>query len=919
MIDARQWIIGRSPDCDIVMSQAEVSGRHCRLSRNKEVWTIEDLGSSNGTSVNGRRLAPNTPTPINQGESITLGTSTPMPWPERPSSPSPPRVAVTVAGNFPPVVARTAMPAAAPDVPPVSGAVRRILTVGRSLDNDIVFDQPSVSGHHARVTVQGNRAIIEDVGSSNGTFVGSPSNRVQKANLNPDDFVYLGSLRVPAVRLLTPSSNAQSDAVAIRQDGIIILGRAPDCDQVLDFPMISARHARLTRQASGFLLEDLGSTNGTFLNGQRINRVLVRPGDVITLGSYQFTVSNDGLRKKDTRGNTTLEAYSLCVDAGGRRLIADVNLTIFPGEFCGLMGPSGAGKTTLMTALNGYLRPASGLVMINGEDLYKHYDQYRSVLGYVPQDDVMHRDLTVGQALYYSARLRLPVDFSHADIQKRIAAVLKQLSLEGTENTLIGSAEVKGISGGQRRRVNLGMELLTDPQILFLDEPTSGLSSQDALTVMKVLRQLADAGKTILLTIHQPSLDVYRLMDNLVLMGKDKKSIEPGRLVYFGPAYPDAVTHFNPGGIPHLKPNQEPSPDEVLSGLEKLQTAEWVDRFRESESYNRYVIERAGTRPDASEMGDTERGQKVSSTSQWWMLVQRLITIKLRDRMNTVVLLAQAPIIAILIVAVFGVEMNKSIGDPLGLANIMDTNAHKKWVDDHKSWMEVAQVVQSSLFLMSLAALWFGASNAVREIVGERAVYHRERMVSLKIIPYVASKYSVLGILAFIQCITLFGIVYIGCGLKAPVLLAIVVMMLAAMVGTTIGLLLSAVSKTNEMAITMLPIVLLPMVILSGAILTVDRMPTIPRNISLIIPTRWGYEGMLLLESKQRPNGREPDVPVLPGMEKPKKKSEKDMAESSFSKEKYRTSPLVAAMILSGMLLLGAILIIGILRWQDLH
>ncbi|MGL4551237.1 MAG: ATP-binding cassette domain-containing protein, partial [Gemmataceae bacterium] len=740
-----------------------------------------------------------------------------------------------------------------------------------------------------------------------------------RAALKPDDFVYLGSFRVPAARLLTPSNLGASAAVAIRQDGVITLGRAPDCDQVLDFPMISSRHARLARQAGGFLLEDLQSTNGTFVNGQRVSRVSVRPGDVIALGSYQFTVTDTGLRKKDTRGNTTLESYGLCVRAGGRTLISDVNLTIFPGEFCGLMGPSGAGKTTLMTALNGYMRPASGLVMINGQDLYKHYDQYRSVLGYVPQDDVMHRDLTVGQALYYSARLRLPPDYSHADIQKRIAAVLKQLSLEGTENVLIGSAEVKGISGGQRRRVNLGMELLTDPQILFLDEPTSGLSSQDALTVMKVLRKLADDGKTILLTIHQPSLDVYRLMDHLVLMGKDRKSPDPGRLVYFGPAYPDAVQHFNPEGVPDLKPGQEPSPDAVLSGLDKGKTGDWVTRFESSELHARFVRERAGSRPEADEAEDASRGQKVSSLSQWWMLVQRLVSIKLRDRMNTAVLLAQAPIIAVLIVAVFSQEMNKPVGDPLGLAKTMDTDAHKKWVDDHRSWVEVAQTVQSSLFLMSLAALWFGASNAVREIVGERAVYHRERMVSLRILPYVASKYAVLGIIALIQCLTLLGVVYLGCGLKAPAVLALVIMMLAAMVGTTIGLLLSAVSKTNEMAITLLPIVLLPMVILSGAILSVDRMPAGPRAVSLGIPTRWGYEGLLLLESKERPKGREPTPPVLPGMEEPAKKAEKDVAEASFPKDKYRGSPLLAALVLSGMMAAGAAGIVGILRAQDVH
>src|SRR5205807_1364578 len=157
----------------------------------------------------------------------------------------------------------------------------------------------------------------------------------------------------------------------------------------------------------------------------------------------------------------------------------------------------------------------------NGEDLYEHYGQFAALIGYVPQDDIIHRDLTVGQALYYNARLRLPRDFSNADIADRISKVLNQLELQGARDVLIGSPEKKGISGGQRKRVNLAMELLTDPLILFLDEPTSGLSSEDALMVMRLLRELSNGGKTILLTIHQPSPEVFRLLDNLVVVSRD--------------------------------------------------------------------------------------------------------------------------------------------------------------------------------------------------------------------------------------------------------------------------------------------------------------------------------------------------------------------------------------------------------------
>jgi ABC-type multidrug transport system ATPase subunit/pSer/pThr/pTyr-binding forkhead associated (FHA) protein len=884
-----RWVIGRAPECDLVLPEAEVSSRHCCLTHTPQGWVLEDLGSSNGTFVNGTRLKANQRVRVGPTDDIKLGLQVPFPWGSVPGTPT-----ASVPVKRGPATVKQ---------PVTRTEGHEVIRVGRAPDNDIVFDQPSVSAHHARIQRQGDRIVIEDLGSSNGTAIGNPDNRVSKAPLRPDDVVYLGSLRVPAARLLGSAAadgrRAKAPVVLGRSE-VLILGRAPDCDQVLDFPMISAHHARLSRQGDEFVLEDLNSTNGTFVNGSRITRVRISPGDTIELGSYRFTISADGnLDRRDLRGNTTLEARGLTVKAGGRVLIADVNLTIFPGEFVGLMGPSGAGKTTLMNALNGYTPPAGGSVLINGRDLYHHYNQFRSVLGYVPQEDVMHRDLTVGQALYFTARLRLPPDYSRQDIEDRIRTVLEQLSLQGTENVLIGSAEVKGISGGQRRRVNLAMELLTDPQILFLDEPTSGLSSEDALTVMKVLRGLADNGKTILLTIHQPSLEVYRLMDNLVLMGKDKGSSEPGQLVYFGPAYPDAVHHFNPDGLPNLKPGTEPLPDEVLRGLSTRPCEEWVEHFEDSKYHRRFVSERAGAQVEEDDRESTDREGGISSLLQWWILVRRLITIKLRDRMNTAILLVQAPIVAILIVMVFGKQIVEK--------------------PDDENWIKVSAALSTSLFLMSLAALWFGASNAVREIVGEWAIYHRERMVSLRIGPYVASKFAVLGLLALFQCLTLLIIVDVGFGLKAPRVSVLLMLMMAALVGTTVGLILSAMAKTNEVAIALLPIVLLPMVILGGAIQPVHNMHSAPRLISNVIPTRWGYEGLLLIESRERPRWTPPVPPTMPGMDPPKAEPERDMAESSFQKKEYRTSPTIALVVLSGMLVTGVASVVLILRRRDVH
>ena len=392
-----------------------------------------------------------------------------------------------------------------------------------------------------------------------------------------DAMPWPGSIPVAASRL--PHEPIQV-TVAIRGNAMV-LGRDPQCDHVLDYPMVSWRHARITRDGASLFVEDLNSSNGTFVNGERIReRTAVKPGDVVGLGSYRFLLGTDGnFRQRDYRGDLTVEARGICVDAVGRRLLEEVSLTIYPSEFVGLMGPSGAGKSTLMNVLNGYSPPRSGQVLINGRSLYRHFDEFRGLIGFVPQDDIIHSELTVREALFYSARLRLPKDFTNRDIHKRIDDVLAQLGLSGIDDVLIGSPTRKGISGGQRKRVNLAMELLTDPSVLFLDEPTSGLSSEDTLIVMQVLRKLADSGKTILLTIHQPSLEAFSKLDNVVVVGKDAGSSDAGRLAFYGPAYPDSIQFFNPpvgqvfnlpaaqGQVENLPHDKSLAPDMLLRGL----------------------------------------------------------------------------------------------------------------------------------------------------------------------------------------------------------------------------------------------------------------------------------------------------------------------------------------------------------------
>jgi ABC transport system ATP-binding/permease protein len=624
--------------------------------------------------------------------------------------------------------------------------------IGRAPECDLRVDREVVSGRHCRLTRTAAGFFLEDLQSSNGTFVNGKEVR-GRVPVTPADRITLGRevpmpwpKREPASVARPAAARPPAPVVSVAFRGQdMVFGRHPACDQVLDYPMVSARHARLRRHGAALVLEDLGSSNGTFVNGRRVRKpVVVRAGDVIGLGTFTFQVSEQGqLARRDFRGDLTLEARGVTVAVPAKKLIEDVSLIVFPSEFVGLMGPSGAGKTTLMNALNGYVPPTAGEVRLNGRDLYEHYNQLAAYIGYVPQDDVLHRELTVRQALCFSARLRLPADCTRAEIEARVAAVLDQLGLKGTENVLVGSPEKKGISGGQRKRVNLAMELLTDPLVLFLDEPTSGLSSEDALAVMRVLRRLADTGKTILLTIHQPSLEAFRLMDNLALVARDANCPEPGRLVYYGPAYPQAIDFFNPGGVHDLKPGAEPVPDHVLRGLEKAPAREWHKRYLDSDYYRHYVQQRQGKRPPGTRPRGLPDRPSPPALLQWGTLLGRLLAIKARDVWNTAILLAQAPVIACLVVLVYGKQVSQE--------------------PDAGHWVEVNGALGSTLFLMALAALWFGCSNSVREIVGEKAVYRRERMVGLGIVPYVASKFAVLGGLCLVQCLVLLGITGWGC------------------------------------------------------------------------------------------------------------------------------------------------------------
>jgi ABC transport system ATP-binding/permease protein len=665
-----------------------------------------------------------------------------------------------------------------------------------------------------------------------------------------------------------------------------IIGRAEGSDILLPYPQVSTRHTGVAPTSDGMLaVTDLGSTNGTHVEGKRIppnSPVHIKPGDRIFIGPYAIYlgIENNAVRawvdseNADWSGNLVeVEALDLVLKVPDRDdkskdkvLLDHVTFKAHPGDLIALMGPSGAGKTTLLTVLNGYLRPSTGEVRVNGESLYAIYDALRGSIGYVPQDDIVHAELTVFEAIKYSAQFRLPSDFKEDEINRRVEQVIKDLGLEQVKNLEIGKPERKVLSGGQRKRVNIALELVTDPALMFLDEPTSGLAADDTVALIDLLANLAKKyGKTIIVTIHQPAREEYEKFNLALIMGSG------GVPLYYGPTGKESYDFFgryvaakgividNPRDMFDLLKKREE--DALASGqfpnkaaARSASAAKWrAEFFQEHNPTYRKMF--TGTRqPGKPSESRAPSRAKVPLFRQFWLLYKRYSTVKRRDRAGTAILLAQAPIIGVLLALVFS--------DPAKMPSMwcqqflqgLETTAMKDGarvtpacLADTDRFLKVADF-GGAIYLMAIAALWFGTSNAAREIVSEQAIYRRERMVNLSIFNYVMSKFTFLTIMCTVQCSILLGIVFYALGLGGQdpqiFLKMLGFLVSTAVCATAIGLLLSTVVTSAEAAMALTPIALIPQVVLGGRMVPMTNKVWL-KYVMAAVPSRWSFEGLL--------------------------------------------------------------------------
>jgi ABC-type multidrug transport system ATPase subunit/pSer/pThr/pTyr-binding forkhead associated (FHA) protein len=674
------------------------------------------------------------------------------------------------------------------------------------------------------------------------------------------------------------------------------IGRTAKNDIQVEHPQVSSKHALLHKLGDQLFIEDLGSANGTYVRGQRIaahERVKVSAGEKIFIGPMPLL-----LQGKAVPGETgaeevhvvvedseswagkplyEIEAWDLVLQVPDRdnpselkTLLDHVSFKAMPGDFIALMGPSGAGKTTLLLTLNGYLPPSAGQVRINGEDLYSIYDALRGSIGYVPQDDIVHPELTVWEAVRYSARFRLPPDYSDEEIDRRVSTTLQQLGLETVAHLQIGKPEKKVLSGGQRKRVNIAMELVTDPVIMFLDEPTSGLAADDTSALVHLLSNLAKAtGKTIITTIHQPAKAEFEKFNLALIMGQG------GIPIYYGPTHPDAYRFFGNFAAQQGKPNAVDNPRDMFDMLQQrekqifdqlrtqdanapraqarqLAARQWHEEyFRPDNPVFQKMF--SGTRAVGAGTGAQGVPQGRSSVSgQFGLLFSRYLKIKMRDVAGTAIMLLQAPIIGVLLAMVFGGQKEAIPFWCLGALQELSGRAGglKEAQNDLLQGMSATPDHAGAIFFLVVSAVWFGTSNAAREIVSERAIYLRERMVNLTLPNYLFSKFLLLSVFTIIQCTVLQAIVFFALGFNGGIVAFAISLATLCMTGINscaLGLLLSTVVVSGEAAMALTPIALIPQVVLGGLMVPMTTNPMLEWPM-YAMPARWGFQGVVAQE-----------------------------------------------------------------------
>ena len=660
------------------------------------------------------------------------------------------------------------------------------ITFGRDAENDIVIPNPIVSKRHGYFRYAEGRWVVFDDSSTNGIMLGGI--RVPNKRLLDGDKLIIGSddnsekICLLVSEKLEEGSQKRFD-FGEREE--ITVGRSPECDICVPHPAVFKQHCKITRLPDGsYVIERMNQKASVQYNGADMPaKQVLREMDRFLIGDTQFIYRGSSLYYLVMEQGLSLEVNGLYKNVGrGKRkkcLNENVGFSVSAGEFTAIIGGSGAGKSTLLKCLCGSSKISAGKVTIGGEDLTSGLNSLKTLIGYVPQSDIVYDNLTLERMLYYTAKLRIPEDYGEAEINERIDSALETVKLSECRGLLI-----KNLSGGQKKRASIAVELISDPKLCFLDEPTSGLDPGTERNLMLTLKEMSQSGKTVVLVTHSP-LNLS-LCDKILVMGRG------GRLCYCGS--PDGALKFF--GVDSFV---------GIYDLVNVDSEKWSEKYR-------------ALFPESEPVAETrkpESPKKISSFRQLVILTKRYAELSVHDLKRLMIQLLMAPGLAILLFLAF-----------------------------NSSYPFVASSDTQKLALtLSCCAFWIGLFNTIQEICKESAIYHREQMANLRTVPYIFSKLIVNAVFEIVQTVLLLSVVIIKWlpeeGMQipgAPALEIYITTYLTMLSATCIGLAVSAIVQNPDQAISAAPILLIPQILFSGLVVELEG---IVDKISYIISCRY--------------------------------------------------------------------------------
>ncbi|WP_405698355.1 FHA domain-containing protein [Streptomyces coelicoflavus] len=782
---SRSYALGRDPQGELVFDDARVSWRHATISFNGRSWVVDDHGSTNGTFVHGQRVQQ---TELGAGTVLNLGNAT-----------DGPRVSLTGAQA----------PAGAPQAQPQQPQQQQ----------QQPYAAQGANAGWAQQAPPAQQPFQQQAPQQQAPQHGQ-QHQAQQAGWQQQQppqqaAPHFPQQQGPGGAAGAPPVYGDRSPTTFHQFSlgrVMRIGRALENDLVVSDLQVSRNHAEFHSTPDGRMeIRDLGSHNGTYVNGQPIPKggtQLLGPTDIVGVGHSTFQIVGDRLEEFVDTGEVSFSARHLTVTVdGGKQILKDVSFGVPEKSLIAVIGPSGSGKSTLLKALTGYRPADQGEVLYDNRNLYKQFAELRQRIGLVPQDDILHKELTVKKALKYAAKLRFPADTTAAERDARIDEVLRELKLD-----IHKDKKVTSLSGGQRKRVSVALELLTKPSLIFLDEPTSGLDPGMDRDVMQLLRGLADDGRTVLVVTH--SVAELATCDKLLVMAPG------GSVAYFGP--PEEALNFF--GYDTWA--------DVFSAFENYRDYDWAGRWKGSQHYQMYAADLDAVAPQSVQVPPMQAMRPPKP--QGWM--SQFVTLV---RRYTSVIASDKGFLALMVIlpAVLG-----------AVSLLIDAD---KGLLPNPANPQTGRIIPNGtattvLLILAVGACFAGAANSVRELIKERVIYERERATGLSRSAYLMSKVFVLGLITVFQGL-LVGVIgfasreipdeglILGGATLVELSLPIMALGFASMM---FGLVISSLVKTAEKTMPLLVMFAIIQVVFTGCLFALNGAVGV-NQFSYLMPSRW--------------------------------------------------------------------------------